>query len=263
MSALEELLEIMAQLRHQKTGCEWDRAQTFASIAPYTIEEAYEVADAIERNDLSDLKDELGDLLFQVVFHSQMAQEQNAFNFDDVANSIVSKMIRRHPHIFGDVTYNSPEEVKAAWEMEKARERTQKNSATINSALDDVALSLPALSRAEKIQKRAARVGFDWPEVEPVWDKLNEEIVEVREAVENQDASAIEDEIGDLLFTAVNLARHLSIDSETALRRSTGKFERRFKQVEQLALQNKRSMDEMDLAELDALWEQAKLSAEL
>lgn len=251
----------MTQLRHPETGCEWDREQTFSTIAPYTIEEAYEVADAIERSDLSDLKEELGDLLFQVVFHSQMAQEQNAFNFDDVAKSIVSKMIRRHPHIFGDVTYNSPEEVKTAWEGQKAHEREQKNnSGLFKSALDDVALALPALKRAEKIQKRAARVGFDWQDVEPVWGKLNEEISEVREAVASNDASAIEDEIGDLLFTVVNLARHLSIDSETALRNSTGKFERRFKQVEHLAMERERSMSEMDMSELDALWDKAKLT---
>ena len=251
----------MAQLRDPKNGCEWDREQTFASIAPYTIEEAYEVADAIERNDLSDLKDELGDLLFQVVFHAQMAQEQNAFTFDDVANSIVGKMIRRHPHIFGDASYNSQEELKLAWEAEKAREREQKKGSTTESALDDVALALPSLTRAEKIQKRAARVGFDWPGVTPVWGKLDEEVGEVREAVANKDQSAIEDELGDLLFTIVNLARHLSVDPETALRNATGKFEHRFKQVEQLASNSERSMDDMDLVELDALWDEAKLKS--
>lgn len=258
VSAIEALLDVMSQLRDPDTGCEWDCKQTFATIAPYTIEEAYEVADAIERGNLDDLKDELGDLLFQVVFHSQMAQEQNAFTFDDVANSIVGKMIRRHPHIFGDVTYNSAEEVKAAWENAKANERSQKSSAAVSSALDDVALALPALSRAEKIQKRAARVGFDWSDAAPVWDKLNEEINEAQEAVANNDAPATEDEIGDLLFTVVNLARHLSVDPELALRRSTLKFERRFKQVEKLAADGERTMNDMKLAELDALWGKAK-----
>lgn len=248
----------MAQLRDPDGGCSWDLKQNFASIAPYTIEEAYEVADAIARNSLPDLQEELGDLLLQVVFHSQMAQEQRAFSFDDVARSIVAKLIRRHPHIFSDATFDSPEEVKAAWESAKARERTEKNQASDESALADVALALPALIRADKIQERAARVGFDWPDAQPVWDKLNEEITEVHEAVASADAIAIEDEIGDLLFTVVNLARHLKVDPEASLTRSTAKFEKRFRRVEQLATEQSSDMKELDLKALDALWDRAK-----
>ena len=258
MSAIKELLSVMAQLRDPEQGCAWDLKQDFSSIAPYTIEEAYEVADAIARNNLPDLQDELGDLLLQVVFHSQMAKELSAFDFDDVAKGIVAKLIRRHPHIFSDEKFDSPEEVKAAWEAEKAREREQKNKAREDSALADVALALPALIRAEKIQQRAARVGFDWPEVEPVWDKLAEEINEVREAVASNNAIAVEDEIGDLLFTVVNLARHLSIDPEVSLTRSTAKFEKRFRRVEQLAADQNTDMRDLDLPALDALWDKAK-----
>jgi len=251
----------MSQLRDKQSGCAWDLAQTFATIAPYTIEEAYEVADAIERNNLVDLQDELGDLLLQVVFHAQMAKEQNAFDFDDVAKSIVAKLIRRHPHIFGDASYTTPEEVKAAWDGVKARERAEKGVMEDASALADVPLALPALTRAEKIQTRAARVGFDWPNADPVWDKLNEEAAEVREAVESANADAVEDEMGDLLFTVVNLSRHLSVDPEVALRRSTQKFERRFRQVENLAADGHQELKQMELDELDALWEKAKLES--
>ena len=248
----------MSQLRDPDTGCAWDIQQSFASIAPYTIEEAYEVADAIARNHLPDLQEELGDLLLQVVFHAQMAREQGSFNFDDVANSIVAKLIRRHPHIFADAKFENPDDVKAAWETEKARERAQKNQSDDESVLAGVALALPALSRADKIQNRAAQAGFDWPDVKPVWGKLNEEISEVLEAVASDDASAVEDEVGDLLFTAVNLARHLKVDPEVALTRSTAKFEKRFRRVEQLAAQQDRNLKDLDLAELDALWDSAK-----
>jgi len=248
----------MAQLRDPDEGCSWDLQQNFASIAPYTIEEAYEVADAIARNNLTDLQEELGDLLLQVVFHSQMAQEQAAFNFDDVAKGIVAKLIRRHPHIFSDATFDNPEDVKAAWEAAKAHERAQKNPTDDESALADVALALPALTRADKIQDRAARVGFDWPDVHPVWDKLNEEISEVREAVASDKPSAVEDEIGDLLFTVVNLARHLKVDPEVSLSRSTAKFEKRFRRVEQLAASQNSRFNELDLPALDALWDTAK-----
>jgi len=230
VSSIEELIAVMAQLRDPDEGCSWDLQQSFASIAPYTIEEAYEVADAIARNNLTDLQDELGDLLLQVVFHSQMAQEQAAFNFDDVASTIVAKLIRRHPHIFSDAKYDNPEDVKAAWETVKAQERAQKNQ-TDESALADVALALPALSRADKIQDRAVASG---------------------------DAAAVEDEIGDLLFTVVNLARHLKINPEVSLSRSTAKFEKRFRQVEQLAARQNSNLTELDLAALDALWDRAK-----
>ena len=248
----------MAKLRDQEAGCAWDLKQNFASIAPYTIEEAYEVADAIARNNLADLQEELGDLLLQVVFHSQMAQEQSAFSFDDVARGIVAKLIRRHPPIFSDAKFDNPEDATAAWEAAKAQERAQKNQTDDVSALADVALALPALSRADKIQQRAARVGFDWPDVQPVWDKLNEEISEVCEAIASEDTAAVEDEIGDLLFTVVNLARHLKVDPEVSLTRSTGKFEKRFRRVEQLAAEQNSQMNELDLTALDALWDRAK-----
>ena len=261
---VEALRSIMRQLRDPDTGCAWDVQQTFSSIAPFTVEEAYEVADAIERNELDDLKDELGDLLFQVVFHSQMASELGAFDFDDVTASIVDKMIRRHPHVFSDTKYQSESELKAAWEAIKSEERAKKQALKPNlkeplaSALDGVAANLPALKRADKIQKRAARVGFDWPEVSSVWDKLDEEIGEVREAIDSQSQTAIEDEIGDLLFTVVNLARHCSVDSEVALRRASAKFESRFRRVEELASSREQKIQAMELSELDALWDDAK-----
>ncbi|MCL4155372.1 UNVERIFIED_CONTAM: hypothetical protein GTU68_038741 [Idotea baltica] len=252
----------MSRLRDRDTGCAWDIEQTFASIAPYTIEEAYEVADAIARNNLPDLQDELGDLLLQVVFHAQMASEQNKFNFDDVANGIIAKLIRRHPHIFGDTKLDTPEAVKAAWENVKAQERAAEGVSEDNSALAGIALALPALLRANKIQSRAARVGFDWPDVEPVWAKLDEEIAEVREAIVSDDARAVEDEIGDLLFTVVNLARHLDIDPEVALTHANAKFEKRFRQVEELATAQGSQLADLELAKLDALWDVAKKISE-
>ena len=262
-AGIEQLRSIMRQLRDPNGGCAWDIKQTFQSIAPFTVEEAYEVADAIERNDLADLKDELGDLLFQVVFHSQMASELGAFSFDDVAQAIVDKMIRRHPHVFGNTVYESENELKAAWEAIKAQERAakmkgiQQESDSV-SALDGIAANLPALKRADKVQKRAARVGFDWPDIEPVWLKLDEEIAEVREAIALKSPSDIEDEIGDLLFTVVNLARHCSVDSEVALRRASGKFEERFKCVEFLANSDEQRLEDLTLPELDVLWNKAK-----
>jgi ATP diphosphatase len=256
VSSIEKLLDVMRQLRDPETGCAWDIEQTFETIAPYTIEEAYEVADAIERNDLSDLQDELGDLLLQVVFHAQMASEQGSFAFDDVVNSIVDKMVRRHPHVFGDAKFANEAELKASWEASKAAERAGKSEDT--SALADIAVALPALKRADKIQKRAARVGFDWPDVAPVWDKLQEETHEVQEALANDDAAAVQDEIGDLLFTVVNLARHVNVDAETALVAANNKFEKRFRQVEQLASKQQDVLSELSLSELDALWDKAK-----
>lgn len=270
-NSIDQLRDIMRQLRDPAGGCAWDIKQDFASIAAFTLEEAYEVVDAIERGDFDDLKDELGDLLLQVVFHSQMASEQDLFNFDDVAKAISDKMLRRHPHVFGDVSFSSEVELKASWEAIKAEERRLKLSrkggdddlaadAQIapTSALDGVASNLPALKRADKIQKRAARVGFDWPDISPVWDKLAEEISEVREAIDAQDADAINDEIGDLLFTVVNLARHAGVDSEAAMRQASAKFERRFRLVESYALADGKELGSLDLEGLDALWDRAK-----
>lgn len=258
VTPIQELLDVMARLRHPESGCAWDLKQTFASIAPYTIEEAYEVADAIARKNLPELQDELGDLLLQVVFHAQMASEQGAFDFDDVANGIVEKLVRRHPHIFGDTQLDTPEAVKAAWENVKAQERAEKGINEDSSALAGIALALPALMRADKVQSRAARVGFDWPEVEPVWSKLDEEIAEVHEAIATEDRRAVEDEVGDLLFTVVNLARHLNVDPEVALAGANAKFEKRFRQVEELADAKGAQLSKMTIAELDALWSVAK-----
>lgn len=240
--SIDQLLEIMAQLRHPEKGCPWDVEQSFATIAPYTIEEAYEVADAIERNDLPALKDELGDLLFQVVFHARMAEEAGHFGFDDVANAISDKMLRRHPHVFGDAE-------KPDWEGIKALEREGNADA---SALGGVALGLPALLRAEKIQKRAARTGFDWPNAEGAKAKIFEEIAEV-EAAADQDAR--EDEIGDLLFAVVNWARKIDIDPEAALRRATAKFDRRFRAMESMAGD---AFAGLGLEAMEALWQEAK-----
>ncbi|MFK8080133.1 MAG: nucleoside triphosphate pyrophosphohydrolase [Granulosicoccus sp.] len=264
-TAIDHLRDIMRQLRDPNTGCAWDIKQDFASIAAFTLEEAFEVVDAIERGDFDDLKDELGDLLLQVVFHAQMADEQGLFNFDDVAQAISDKMLRRHPHVFDNVTFTSEAELKASWEAIKSEERreklTRKSEAVqvaTPSALDGVAGTLPALKRADKIQKRAARVGFDWPDIAPVWDKLTEESAEVREAIESHDAAAVHDEIGDLLFTVVNLARHAGVDSEAALRQASAKFEKRFRLVEAFAREEGEVLSDMDLSELDALWDRAK-----
>lgn len=242
---IEPLLEIMRRLRDPETGCEWDTVQTFETIAPYTIEEAYEVADAIQRQDKDALKDELGDLLLQVVFHSQIAADQGQFAFDDVVNAICEKMIRRHPHIFGGG--DSPD-----WEQIKAQERAETGK---SSALDGVALALPALLRAQKIQKRAARVGFDWPDKAPVKAKLLEELEEVERA---DTPEHIHEEIGDLLFSAVNLSRHYGVDAEQALADATRKFSKRFNKVEDSVTND---MEEMSLDELEEQWQKAKLTS--
>ena len=266
MPPIDELLAVMARLRDPESGCAWDLEQSFRSIAPYTLEEAYEVVDAIERGSLDELRDELGDLLLQVVFHARMAQEVGAFGFDDVARAIVDKMVRRHPHVFGDARIDDPVELKRRWEAEKARERAARAAsatvaanghagATPPSALDGVAGALPALVRAAKLQSRAARVGFDWPDPEPVRAKVLEELDEVAAA---SGPDEIEDELGDLLFSVVNLARHVGADPETALRRACAKFERRFRTVERLAGERGTAPDALDLAELDALWDEAK-----
>ncbi len=264
MSDIRKLLDVMSRLRDPETGCAWDVEQTFSTIAPYTLEEAYEVTDAIERNDMDDLCDELGDLLLQVVFHARMAEEAGHFNFADVVTSIVDKMIRRHPHVFAEgdekPVYESTQSLKRAWEAEKARERAAKagDKESISSALDGVALNLPSLTRAAKIQKRAARVGFDWQEVTPVFDKVAEEVEEVREALEDNRPTRVSDEIGDVLFSVVNLARHCQVDPESALRHSTLKFSRRFQQVEAKAAERSLDLAQQPLAMLDTLWNEAK-----
>lgn len=259
-TAAERLVDIMAKLRDPDGGCPWDLEQDFASIAPYTIEEAYEVADAIARDEMAQLKDELGDLLLQVVFHSRMAEEKQLFDFAAVADGISDKMVRRHPHVFGDVDIASSEAQTLAWEDQKAEERAKRARAEGRelSALDGVALNLPALLRAQKLQARAARVGFDWPDVAPVYDKVDEELAEVRDAAAKGDVAALTDEIGDLLFSVVNLARHLNVDPEGALRAGNAKFERRFHRLETLASDRGVNLRTADLAALDALWNAAK-----
>ena len=251
---IQRLLSIMARLRDPETGCEWDREQTFATIAPYTIEEAYEVADAIEQNDLASLREELGDLLLQVVFHARMADEQGAFAFDDVANSIADKLEARHPHIFGSETGAMD---SARWENLKESERLAKGA---KSAMDGVALALPALLRAEKLQKRAAREGFDWPDAAGPADKVAEELEELATA---QTESERREEAGDLLFAAVNVARAHGVAPEDALRAANAKFERRFRQMEQLAGQDGVEFAKLSLDEQEAYWQRAKASERL
>ena len=251
---IDTLLAIMARLRDPERGCPWDRAQDFATIAPYTIEEAYEVADAIERGDMSGLKDELGDLLLQVVFHARMAEEGGQFTFDDVATAICDKMVRRHPHVFGDAEIASVTAQNEAWEAHKAAERQAGGGA--DSVLDGIALAFPALLRAGKVSRRAARIGFDLPDARAVIPKIAEEIAEIEAELDAGAAPArLEDEIGDLLFAAANLARKLDVEPETALRRATMKFERRFRRVEALAVQRGAGHD---LDALEALWQQVK-----
>jgi MazG family protein len=248
---------LMERLR-APDGCPWDREQGFSDIARYTIEEAYEVADAIAQNNMAHLREELGDLLLQVVFHSRIAEEAGEFSLDEVADDLVKKMVRRHPHVFGDEeTKRSAATQKEAWEDLKARERAEKADED-KSLLDDVALALPALMRAEKLQKRAARVGFDWPSLDGVIDKITEEAQELAQAAEGMDGDAIEDEMGDLLFAVTNLARKLGVDPEVALRRTNDKFTRRFKYVEAGAKTQSRVLSDMSLKEMDLLWDAAK-----
>ena len=256
---VSRLLAIMARLRDPDRGCPWDREQDFSTIAPHTIEEAYEVAEAIRENDMAALRDELGDLLFQVVYHAQMAHERGAFAFADVVAAICDKMVRRHPHVFGNAAVADATAQTRAWEEHKENERAAK--ATESEApvglLDGVALALPALARAAKLQKRAARAGFDWPAATPVMDKIAEELDEVREALSG-DREGLADEIGDLLFSVVNLARHLGVDAETALRAANAKFERRFRRIEARLAESGRTPAGTDLAGLDALWDEVK-----
>lgn len=254
------LIEIMARLR-APDGCPWDQVQTFESIAPYTIEEAYEVADAIERGDLLDLKEELGDLLLQVVYHARIAEERGAFDVADVAEAVSEKMVRRHPHVFGDAERADWESIKAAEKAERAAEKRAAGLADASAApsvLDDIPAALPALTRAEKLQKRAARVGFDWPDAGLVLDKIAEEAGELREAAQNGEADAIEDEMGDLFFVMANLARHLKVDPEQALRRANAKFTRRFRAIEAALAAEGRAPEDATLAEMEAHWVAAK-----
>lgn len=244
---LKSLAQIMRDLRHPQTGCPWDLEQNFETIAPYTIEEAYEVADAIHRNAMDDLRDELGDLLLQVVYHAQIASEASQFDLNDVIAAICDKMVRRHPHVYGDAEDRTSEVQTSLWEKQKAEER-----GVGSSALDGVALALPALKRAQKIQSRAARVGFDWPDISGPRAKIDEELQEIEAA---NDAEEVSNELGDLLFSVVNFSRHLGVDAEVALRNATQRFEKRFRRVEALAGD---AMTSASLAELDAYWEAAK-----
>jgi len=255
MSSIEKLLEVMATLRDPDKGCPWDQQQDFASIAPYTIEEAYEVADAIAREDHAGLKDELGDLLFQVVFHARMAEEAGLFDFDDVAGVIADKMLRRHPHVFGNPEERAAGPVDGSWEEHKARERSEEAD---SSAMAGVAKALPALKRAQKLGKRARRVGFDWPDGTGVRAKIREELEELEGAVGTRNAANIEEEFGDLLFAVVNLARHLQVDPEKALTSANYKFERRFRDMENAIIETGKSLPDHTLESLDKEWRAAK-----
>ncbi|WDT86830.1 nucleoside triphosphate pyrophosphohydrolase [Alteromonas sp. 009811495] len=274
LSETKRLLAIMAQLRDKESGCPWDVKQTMESLTRYTIEEAYEVADAIASGDMGDIKDELGDLLFQVVFYAQIAKEQDAFSFDDVAQGISDKLVRRHPHVFGDTKSSdtlSDASLNAQWEAIKAQEKRAKK-ATSNSVLDNVPSGMPALMHAQKLQKACAKVGFDWPELMPVLDKVREEVDEIAQEIHIASKSqsteagdtlplnhdAIEEEIGDALFAMVNLSRHLNVDADTALRKASHKFAARFKGVEQLAREQGTELDTMSLEEMETLWQTIK-----
>ncbi len=257
---IDRLVAIMARLRDAVRGCPWDREQSFATIAPYTIEEAYEVADAIERRDMPGLRDELGDLLLQVVFHARMGQEAGFFDFDQVAGAIADKMVRRHPHVFGGEMAGDAAAQRLAWEEQKSAERAADAAgAPGGSALADVALALPALLRALKLQRRAARVGFDWAEPAPIFDKVVEEIDELKaELARHAPHAKLEEELGDLLFAVVNLARHIEVEPEAALRRANAKFERRFRRIEEILRSRGRSPEQSSLAEMDELWNLVK-----
>lgn len=273
--SIDDLKTLMARLREPDTGCPWDTKQTFASIVPHTIEEAYEVADAIEQGDYPHVKDELGDLLFQVIFYARMGQEEGHFDFDGIVDNLVRKLIRRHPHVFPEGTLesridpdNRPTEawIKESWERIKAEERAQKpapDADALVSRLDGIARTLPAMARAEKLQRRAARHGFDWPDIGPVFDKLHEEIDELKEAWQaaedgTGERDAVEDELGDLLFVCVNLARFMKVNPEHALKRTNRKFEMRFRAIEEILAAEGRDMDEESLEALDAIWQRVK-----
>ncbi|MBA1180650.1 nucleoside triphosphate pyrophosphohydrolase [Pseudomonas psychrotolerans] len=268
MYKLDDLLHLMARLRDPQHGCPWDLRQDYASIVPHTLEEAYEVADAIARRDFPQLRDELGDLLFQVVYYSQLGREDGHFDFAQVVDGITRKLVRRHPHVFPDGDLHGPLDlprldeatIKRRWEEIKAEERAEKAAVPEQlSLLDDVPAALPALSRAAKLQKRAANVGFDWADATPVVAKIQEELDEVREAMANGQAAQVAEEVGDLLFVMVNLARHLQVDAEDALRQANAKFERRFRFIEEALKAQDRSPQEASLEEMDALWDAAKV----
>ncbi|WP_289102251.1 nucleoside triphosphate pyrophosphohydrolase [uncultured Marinobacter sp.] len=273
--SIDDLKTLMARLREPDTGCPWDTKQTFASIVPHTIEEAYEVADAIEQGDYPHVKDELGDLLFQVIFYARMGQEEGHFDFDGIVDNLVRKLVRRHPHVFPEGTLesridpeNRPTEawIKESWERIKEEERAQKpapDADTSVSRLDGIARTLPAMARAEKLQRRATRHGFDWPDIGPVFDKLHEEIDELKEAWQaaedgTGERDAVEDELGDLLFVCVNLARFMKVNPEQALKRTNRKFEMRFRAIEEILAAEGRDMDEESLEALDAIWQRVK-----
>jgi MazG family protein len=259
--SIVELLNIMARLRDPVGGCAWDLEQTFATIAPYTVEEAYEVADAIRRGAMGDLAEELGDLLLQVVFHAQMAKEAGAFDFDDIVRGVSAKMIRRHPHVFGDAKVRSAAEQTAAWEEIKAAERAGKARSRAKAAaglLDDIAVTLPALTRATKLSRRAARVGFVWPDIQAILAKLREEVAELEAEVVAGDQAKAREELGDVLFVCANIARELDVDPEDALRETNAKFTRRFGYIERALAERGSSPEQSNLEEMDALWNEAK-----
>ncbi len=265
MSNIEKLIGVMAQLRDPQQGCPWDLEQSFETIVPHTLEEAYEVAETIETGEINELCGELGDLLFQVVFYARLAEEQNLFDFAQVVDGIVDKLVRRHPHVFGDEDIADVEAQNRAWESHKAHERAEKTGNA--SALAGVAIALPALSRAVKLQKRAAQVGFDWPTITPVFDKVSEELDEVKQEITSETSleisvqknhQRIEEEVGDLLFACTNLARRANVNPETALRRSNRKFEKRFAGMETIAAENSIMFEDLDIEKWEALWEQVK-----
>ncbi|WP_341206176.1 nucleoside triphosphate pyrophosphohydrolase [uncultured Psychrosphaera sp.] len=266
-SSMDKLNWIMSQLRHPETGCPWDLKQTFDSLIPYTIEEAYEVAQAIEDKDYVDLKSELGDLLFQVVFYAQLGKEQSLFDFNDVIDTVCDKLISRHPHVFSDAQFDSEQQIKQNWEKQKAAERQSKDAQN-TSVLDDIPMAIPAISRAYKIQKRASSVGFDWPDVHGAFDKVSEEIEEVKAELalnidnaslkDSDNIDAIADELGDLYFALTNVTRHLGLNPEQVIKSANKKFEKRFRQVEQIASENNAEISNTSLDQLDTWWEQAK-----
>ncbi|MCU4676120.1 nucleoside triphosphate pyrophosphohydrolase [Catenovulum sp. 2E275] len=257
---IEQLIGIMAQLRDPKTGCPWDLKQNFQSIIPYTLEEAYEVADAIEQQDFAELKLELGDLLFQVVFYCQLAKEENKFDFKDVVDGVCEKLIRRHPHVFSTAQLLTEEAIKENWEAEKAKERAAKLTDANASIFDNVPQALPALTRAKKLQKRCVNVGFDWPDVKGTLEKVKEEIAELEDELNRAEMAEdkVAEELGDLMFALVNVNRHLKLDPEMTLRAANQKFEQRFRYVEQLASEQQKTLQDMSLEEMDYLWEKAK-----